>query len=375
MASIYKPKDKNHWYISYVDPFTGKTKNKSTGLVADQTNKKTAENLCKEFENVLEEKKSILVKLNIQKATINLAFDHFLKLNDDKVEKTKYAYKFFYKWFTTTFNQDDSCTVINKISVETWMLGMRKHYDEQNTLYNIYKVMNKFLNFLFEYSYIPVFRLNKNIKPKPIVKPILVFDAKDLNKIIKNISKKKKNQNFRTMFYLLLYTGLRPSDLIDIKVEDIDIEKMTMHYFSSKVQIHNTIPLHLKLKPILIERLKDIKEGKIINYGTTVDMGKAFRRYLESIKLTGKGYTLRTFRKNFATQAFENGMNLLSASRLLGHRTMQTTQKYYTHVEKQKLAEELKKLSFRKGSKKGVKSAPKQPKSTQKKLENSENSQ
>lgn len=104
-------------------------------------------------------------------------------------------------------------------------------------------------------------------------------------------------------------------------------------------------------------------------------MGKAFRRYLESTKLSGKGYTLRTFRKNFATQAFENGMNLLSASRLLGHRTMQTTQKYYTHVEKQKLAEELKKLSFRKGSKKGVKSAPKQPKTTQKKLENSENSQ
>lgn len=354
MASVYKPKDKKHWYISFVDPDTGRTKNRSTKIIAGQSTKKLAEQICKDFEEELEERKSILVRLNIQKATIASAFDHFLKMNDDKVEKTKYAYNFFYKWFTKSFNPYDPCTIINKISAEDWMIKMREHYSEPNTLYGLYKVFNKFLNFLFEYSHIPVFKMNKSVKPKPVEKPIKVFDPPDLNKLIKNLGKKKKNNNFTTMFYLLLYTGLRPSDLVDIKVEDVDLESMTLTYYSSKVKIHHTIPLHMMLKPFLAKRINEIKTGKLINYATTVDMGKAFRRYLTSIELTGKGYNLRTFRKNFATRAFENGMNLLSASRLLGHRTMQTTQKYYTHVEKLKLAEELKKLSFNKGSKKGV---------------------
>jgi integrase len=153
------------------------------------------------------------------------------------------------------------------------------------------------------------------------------------------------------MFYLLLYTGLRPSDIIDIKVEDIDLKNMTLNYYSSKVKVHNIIPLHNKLKPILTERVNQIKTGNIFEYATDGEMGKAFRRYLERLKLDNKGYGLRTFRKTFATRAFEEGMNLLSTSRLLGHRTMQTTQKYYTFVEKKKLAEELKKLKFRKGVK------------------------
>jgi integrase len=371
VASIYKPKDKRHWYISYIDPDTGRTKNQSTKLLAVQSTKETAEKICEAFEEELEERKSILIKLNIQKTTIALAFDHFLKMNADKVEKTKYAYNFFYKWFTKSFNQHDPCTVINKISAEDWMIKMRGYYDEPNTLYGLYKVLNKFLNFLFEYSHIPVFKLNKNVKPKPIEKPIKVFDPLDLEKMIKNLSRKKKNSNFTTMFYLLLYTGLRPSDLVDIKVEDVDIESMTLDYYSSKVKIHHCIPLHEKLKPIITKRINEIKSGKLINYATTVDMGKAFRRYLTSIKLTGKGYNLRTFRKNFATRAFENGINLLSASRLLGHRTMQTTQKYYTHVEKLKLAEELKKLSFKKGSKKGVIPRVKRTNFEKKSIENS----
>ena len=173
-----------------------------------------------------------------------------------------------------------------------------------------------------------------------------------------------------TMFYLLLYTGLRPSDIIDIKVEDIDLENMTINYYSSKVKVHNIIPLHEKLNPVLTERVKQIKTGRILDYATVGEMGKAFRRYLQRVKLNNKGYGLRTFRKNFATRAFEEGMNLLSTSRLLGHRTMQTTQKYYTFVEKKKLAEELKKLKFRKGSKKGVNVDQKQTQNAKLKCEN-----
>ena len=67
MASIYKPKDKSNWYISFIDPDTGKTRNRSTGLSATKNNLKHARQLLKEIEEVLQSKKDLyLPNLNVR---------------------------------------------------------------------------------------------------------------------------------------------------------------------------------------------------------------------------------------------------------------------------------------------------------------------
>jgi site-specific recombinase XerD len=73
-------------------------------------------------------------------------------------------------------------------------------------------------------------------------------------------------------------------------------------------------------------------------------MGKAFNRYLKELELDKKGYNLRTFRKSFATNAFEKDISLVSAAALLEHKNISTTMKYNNKANRKKLAEELKKL-------------------------------
>ena len=147
MASRYHPKDKKNWYIGYVDPITGKSKSRSTRLLATNANIKKAELYKKEIEELIAKKKKELGTNNIQRASINQAYKHFLKINYDKSDKTKQDYKRFYQKLIEKFKPSDPCLNINKLTAENWILEIKQLDVQKNTVYNYFKVFNKFLNF------------------------------------------------------------------------------------------------------------------------------------------------------------------------------------------------------------------------------------
>lgn len=359
MASIYQPKDKKNWYISFIDPATGKTRNISTKLEATKQNLKKAEEYKKKIVEYIDKQKKKYEGLLFSKKTIREAFDHFKRLNSDKNKNTISGYDLFFEKFQGCINVQQPVTILNKRVIEEWLIQIKQIKKAKNTIYNYYKVLNKFISFLFEYEYIPVFIINKNVKPKQEVKAIITFSEEDQKKIIDNLEEKKeiktknylpkgddrkKTSNFRTMIYLLNYTGLRPTDILNLKVEDIDLKNLHLSYYSPKTDQYLTVPFQQVLKPILQGRINEVQTGRILIYDSEKEMGKAFQRYLGELGLNGKGYNLRTFRKSFATKAFEKDIALVSTAALLGHRNISTTMKYYTKANRKKLAEELKKL-------------------------------
>ena len=70
------------------------------------------------------------------------------------------------------------------------------------------------MNFLFEYNYTPMFKINREVKTKPEVKEKIIFTDEDLSEVLNGL--KGKNSNFQTTIFLLAYTGLRPSDILNI---------------------------------------------------------------------------------------------------------------------------------------------------------------
>ncbi|MCB0731671.1 MAG: site-specific integrase [Ignavibacteriae bacterium] len=342
MGSIYKPKDKKHWYISFIDPDTGKPKNRSTGLLAIPQNRKKANQILQEVEEVITDKKNLYKNNNINRATIGGAFESFLILNKKKHPKTIEDYKRFINLFSISFDLNSPCTVINKLSAESWISNLEDMERSINTIYNYFKVFNKFLNFLFEYNYVPLFKINSQLKPKPEVKDIIVFKEGDLKVLISELN--TKNSNFRTVMLLMIYTGLRPSDIYKVEVKDLDFDNMMMKYYSQKIKEHKSVPLHEDLRIILKDRVDEVKTGQIFNYATYAEIGKAFRRYLKKLNLLNKGYTLRTFRKHFATMAYEADVNIVSTSKLIGHKNISTTLKYYTNAKQKKLSDDVNKI-------------------------------
>ena len=80
---------------------------------------------------------------------------------------------------------------------------------------------------------------------------------------------------------------------------------MTKRFHSPKVDKWYNHPLNNKLKVSLRQRSKEVKSGRLFNYGNVKSMSKAFSRYLEDLELDSKGYVLTTFRKDFISRSQE----------------------------------------------------------------------
>lgn len=334
-----------YWYIRYKHPITNIWSAASTGLKATQRNLKKANEYKTEFLEKVELTKTEYLDLTVTEGTISEAFDKFKKVNHQMHLNTKNGYDYFYRYFSQFFVASSSCIIITKRTFEDWAIWVGQLDKAQNTKFNIFKNGMKFLKFLFEYGYVPKeFKVNNELKIRGERKRIVVFSDETREQIISSLKPFEKNNNFTTLIYLLLYTGLRPSDILQITVDQVDTENRTIQTYMPKVKSWIKIPYHEILDDILIARKKEVKSGPLVNYAGSKEASRQMRVYLQQLGFKEKGYTLRTFRKDFISRAQKNGIPVTVTATLVGHKNIKTTNDYYTHFSTEEMANELKKL-------------------------------
>ncbi|MBK9096690.1 MAG: site-specific integrase [bacterium] len=342
MASVY---DKDGTlYVSWWDWNENKTKNRSLRMSATVTNRRTANAFAKKLQKELDKQKEVNDTSALTRgSTIREAFDHFKRNNASKHHKTIKDYDRFFNKFTETFAETSSCSVINKISAEEWINSLKLLPHSINTIHGYFKQFNHFLNFLFEYGYVPMFKINRDVKTKPEVKEKIVFRDEDIQTIFGDLS--TKNDNFKLTVSMLFYTGLRSSDILNINREQIDLKNQSFSYYSPKRKKFREVAFHADLLPILTETLKTKATGKLIDYKCVEYVNRAFTRYLDDIKLAGRDYTARTFRKTFITLCRSRyNMDATVVRELVGHEHNNTTDRYYNHVSLERMKTELTKF-------------------------------
>ena len=259
-------------------------KNRSLKIKDTVANRRTAKEFTKTLQKELDKQKELIEQNGlVKKSTIKEAFEHFKRNNAHKHHKTIKDYDRFYKKFTEDFDENRSCTIITKISAEEWINAIKKLSLAQNSKHAYYKQFNHFLNFLFEYSYIPMFKINKDVKTKPEIKEKIIFTDEDIATIFNNLE--SKNANFKTAVYLLFYTGLRSSDILTMTVDRIDLKDRIINYYSPKRKKFRAVPIHKDLFPILKKRVKEISSGKLLDYKSVENLGRAVTSYFDDQKL------------------------------------------------------------------------------------------
>ncbi len=171
-----------------------------------------------------------------------------------------------------------------------------------------------------------------------------VLSPEEMKKLLsqKSILKYESMRNY-TIIILLYYTGLRVSELINIKFKDINTEEMVLKAWG-KGNKERYIPL----KDIVLEQLEDYQllrkaikaKAKNDNYLFLSRLGKKMSRVAvfnvvkKQVLEAGlhKNISPHTFRHSLATHLLENGTNLRIIQQLLGHSNIQTTE-IYTHID------------------------------------------
>ena len=154
---------------------------------------------------------------------------------------------------------------------------------------------------------------------------------------------------------LLLDTGLRASELVGVKIADIDI----VHGFvkvTGKGRKEWVVPFCKLTRKTLLRYINEFRpslcpkespylfaasEGNHISVGS---IQQCIRRLAPKAGLEGIKCSPHVFRHTFATQAIANEANVFVLKDIMGHASLQTTLKY-THLNSNDLKKQHDKFS------------------------------
>ena len=150
------------------------------------------------------------------------------------------------------------------------------------------------------------------------------------------------------MMELLYSCGLRVSELVNLKLNDIDLSSKYVRCFG-KGSKERIIPIGEQAKAMLKEYFptRDLlikkynlttKNLLIKDNGHFVTRQDVYNFIHAQGKLIHKNISPHTLRHSFATHLLENGADLRVVQELLGHSDVSTTQ-LYTHISKKRLKE------------------------------------
>ncbi|MCD4693931.1 tyrosine-type recombinase/integrase [bacterium] len=165
----------------------------------------------------------------------------------------------------------------------------------------------------------------------------IVLSRDEIQKILLTI----KNEKHKLMMELAYSGGLRASEIINLKIKDIDLAELIIHIKGAKGN-KNRITVFPEKLVIDIKKL-----GSNRNFNDYVFASERGGRLTErtaqkvfenALKKSGikKEATFHSLRHSFATHLLENGTDVRYVQELLGHANIRTTQ-IYTKVTNPKL--------------------------------------
>jgi len=178
-------------------------------------------------------------------------------------------------------------------------------------------------------------------RPKKERRIPAVLTKEEVKKLLSSIENKKS----KLMLSLLYACGFRVSELVNLKINNINFDENIGHVIQAKGRKDRIFNIPLNLKKTLMKNAEKQKQdseehlfsgpkGKLSERNIQKIMKKAAEK--AEIKKDVHPHTLR---HSFATHLLENNVDIRKIQELLGHADLSTTQ-IYTHLSK----EELKKI-------------------------------
>lgn len=144
------------------------------------------------------------------------------------------------------------------------------------------------------------------------------------------------NLKHKTMIWLIYAAGLRRSELVGLKIKDIDSKRMVINIKGAKGKKDRITMLSDRILNLLRKYFAEYRpkvwlfEGAPGQPYSASSLQKVFMAALRKSGVR-KEATLHTLRHSFATHLLETGTDLRYIQALLGHNSSKTTE-IYTHV-------------------------------------------
>ncbi|WP_420318761.1 tyrosine-type recombinase/integrase [Ekhidna sp.] len=176
-------------------------------------------------------------------------------------------------------------------------------------------------------------------RPKKQVRLPLVLSVEEIQRLFECTP----NIKHRTILMTIYSAGLRVSEALNLRVGDIDSDRMQIRISNGKGDKDRNTVLSARLLVMLRMYYLEYapKHYLFESYDGSQYSTSSVRKFLRrSVERAGidKPVKVHTLRHSFATHLLENGTNLRYIQDLLGHTSAKTTE-IYTHVSSKKLSD------------------------------------
>lgn len=243
-----------------------------------------------------------------------------------------------------------------------YMDGNQKRQASVNTVMRIKSIFNLIFDVALEddaviSNYARNFKISKKMRKvyENSKKKHIPFNEQEMKIIEENL-----DYPFMDMLYIQCYMGWRPDELVELKINNVDLKKgMITGGKKTDNGYNRTVPIHYKILPFIhkyYEIASQIKSEFLfndleINRKATVKKNLSYHNYryrfnkiIEFFELK-KDHTPHDPRVTFSTRAKMSGMDSFAVKKFMGHSVKNdVTEDCYTDPEESWYIEQMKKL-------------------------------
>ncbi|MDE1524758.1 site-specific tyrosine recombinase XerD [Ligilactobacillus salivarius] len=277
---------------------------------------------------------------------------HYLKVERGLSENTINSYGIDLKLFLEYLRENEipSFKQVNKEVIVNYMQSEKNNNKANSSILRSVSSLRKFFQYLAQEKIIekdPMLLIDTPKKKQHLPQ---VLTKEEVEKLLRSPNTGQVlGLRDRAMLELIYATGLRISEIINLKLEDLHLTMGTLQTLG-KGHKERIVPVGDEaikwVNRYLEEARPKLLKQKRSNYlflnfhGNNLTRQGVWKNLKAEVRKAGiqKNITPHTLRHSFATHILENGADLRIVQELLGHADISTTQ-IYTHLSNKQLAD------------------------------------
>jgi integrase/recombinase XerD len=276
-------------------------------------------------------------------------FFHYLQVERGLSDNTLTSYKRDLKNYTDyVVEKHSSWNEITRADIISFLYKLRDENKSSATIARTISSIRQFHHFLLREEIVKHDATLHIETPKKERKLPDVLSIEEVDKLLEINGNSPLDIRNKAMLELIYATGLRVSELIALKLNDLHLTMGFLRCFGKGAK-ERIVPLgdvaqkavenYLQYcRPTLLKKQRDENVLFLNQHGrpmTRQGFWKILKKLAKDAMIT-KDITPHTLRHSFATHLLENGADLRAVQEMLGHADISTTQ-IYTHVTKTRL--------------------------------------
>lgn len=312
--------------------------------------------------------------------------DYINAIRFSTAPRTRYEYLLNIKQFLSYLDDTDfnakSVSDLSKLKARDFnnYLIYIEHYEidgieHRNSISSIRRkitALRRFFNYMYEVEYVNTNEIQKVKMPKSNKKkPIVYMTTDESSDFLKNVNSGTELSDRAKVFhdklrdrdlalvYLMLSTGIRISECIELDINDIDLKNSSILvtrkggnqeivYFSDEASEYLEIYLEKRLNN---NKIPDTEKALFLSQQNRRISIRAVQKLIQkyaSSSVPLKHITPHKLRSTFGTNLYQATGDIYAVAEALGHKDVNTTKTHYAHLSEEIKKENRNKINYKK---------------------------